>query len=115
MFNRLVKSARLWQELCLSKTSEAEDLFLNSMDNLSKFRGLELFRGNLLEASDSQKEKDIQEAINLLEKSLNQLERNKYDGDMEIQMAHSILSAEIAGAIQEIAQFSRNINNNRAK
>ncbi len=110
-FKGLIKSVNLWCELCSRRSADAEDLFLNSIDNLNKFRGLEVFRGKLLESTASDAEKFAREALLVLQKLMDSLENNHYDGDLEIKIAYSTLKSDISGALSEVQQFLQNINN----
>jgi hypothetical protein len=109
-FKGFVKSVDLWCELCNRHSPEAEDLFLDSIDNLNKFKGLEVLRGQLLESNVPDFKKAIGEALDLLEKLLELLESNYYNGGLEIQIAYSTLKSDISGAISEVSQFLQNID-----
>jgi hypothetical protein len=109
LFKGLLHSVDLWCDLSSSPSVDLENIFLNSIDNLNKFRGLEVLRGKLLESSASEAERLARGALLLLEESLSKLEKNCYEGDLEIKIAYSVLHSDISGAISETNQFLENI------
>lgn len=108
-FKGLIKSVDLWCELCNRRSAEAEDFFLDSIDNLNKFRGLEGLRGQLLESTAADAEKFASQALALLKGLLALVENNHYDGDLEIKIAYSTLKSDISGSLSEVNQFLQNI------
>lgn len=108
-FEGLLKSVELWHQLSFDSSVERENLFLDSIDNLHKFRGLELLRGKLLTSSPEELVQLATAARQQLIQALSVLEQHSHSGEMELQIAYSVLKSDVSSAIVEVGQFLENI------